>query len=124
MTTLENDQVITITQILNDCPVAPLTESFWGKILLKKARLQKERFPLATIEKAGSWTTCACGKLTPNLQRGRAGRPTDSALRQLGMDFYREIKHGRAIQAAEVLVRIEMRSKTVLERKILKRAKS
>ena len=65
-------------------------------------------------EKAGRWTTCACGNLCAALPRKKDGSPEDRRLSMLGILFYSHIENRHWALARRTLVRIEERSTYLL----------
>lgn len=109
----EGSQAALITGILEACPTGSIVNSWWGKEILNVVRHRRD-FPTVIVKKSGNWTTCACGKMAPNLARGTYDRPEDDRLRELGMDFYRSIKHNCPTDAAKTLVKIEIRARAAM----------
>jgi hypothetical protein len=88
---------------------ANLQDTFWGRIIVK-AELRGVGFAPHWVALAGSWTTCACGKVTANIPRDRIGSPRDYVLNQLGISFYSAICYNNYYEAASNLVAIEKRA--------------
>jgi hypothetical protein len=60
------------------------------------------------------WVTCACGNLCDIIPRSPIGRPYDTELESLGIDFDYEIKRAEWQKAKETLEKIEKRSEEII----------
>lgn len=65
-------------------------------------------------DKAGEWTTCACGNLCSVIPRDAFSRPKDDRLADLGMLFYESVDEGSWHEARLILNKIERRSATLI----------
>ena len=91
-----------------------LSTTYWGKKII--AAEARGKFTNNNQDRAGEWTTCACGKSTsdiPTTKMGYLNEPIDDHLRQLGMDFYSDVEGDRFLSAAKTLVEIETRAHIV-----------
>lgn len=99
----------TALEILTD---AGLHNSYWGKRIIKAEK--RGEFTEGDVKKAGSWTTCACGKQDPRIPRDEEGAPCDVYLWELGLGFNGKVYTHQVVQAARTLVKIEKRAAIVL----------
>lgn len=96
-----------------------LRDTHWGKIIAQAGK-QGCVFAKANVSEAARWTTCACGRQSPNLPRhmdpetSAYGRPKDKDLSSLGMRFYHNIKGNLPRKAAETLVEIERKAAEII----------
>jgi hypothetical protein len=63
---------------------------------------------------AGEWVTCACGNLCDIIPRSPIGRPSDTDLESLGVNFYYSVKEGEWQNAKNTLWLIEKRSEELI----------
>ena len=100
---------MTATEILE---YEGLENTHWGKriMLAEKYGCFTER----DVEKAGVWTTCACGMQDDRIPRSQSGTPEDGNLESYGSNFYYHVKNHRVWEAAEELAKIEQRAFEVL----------
>jgi hypothetical protein len=63
---------------------------------------------------SGEWVTCACGNLCDIIPRSPIGRPSDTELESLGVNFYYAIKECEWQKAKEILAKIEKRSEEII----------
>jgi hypothetical protein len=91
---------------------AGLDNSHWGKRII----IAEERggFTEDEADMAGSWVTCACGKLDDGIPRDTDGSPEDFALFELGGLFYSHVSRDAYLSAAKCLIDIEHRAIEVL----------
>ena len=112
-----------IRTILGSCSVTDLNSSYWGK-KIQRAAIRKG--PPSELDwgkpgwfsphddyAASNWTVCACGKLSPNIER-KNGEPVDPDLHSLGTDFAHAVDQGEVEEAALILVTIEERADAYL----------
>lgn len=103
---------------------APFDWNKWLDAAIKKTPSEDECE--AMVQKAGAWTTCACGNMCAIIPRKgdpsywQSGEPVDSALMSLGMWFYDCIKTKRWGRAKEVLAKIEARSTILIQEELAK----
>lgn len=79
---------------------------------IREAR-QRGYFRDDAREKARDWFSCACSRL--DVPKGYMGRPHDSVLAELGLDFTRAVKENKFDYAESLLMRIEQREHEVLD---------
>lgn len=96
--------MITAFEVLNE---AGLVDTYWGEQIIKAEN--KGRFTKEDRDKANGWTTCACGNITANIPRLESGAPKDETLQHLGFEFWEAVENHYFVQAARILVRIEIR---------------
>jgi hypothetical protein len=65
-------------------------------------------------ERAGPWTTCACGQLCQLLPRDSSKSPKDELLRALGGAFAQQMSSRRWREAKTTLIKIEKRTSKLL----------
>ena len=103
---------------LSECKVGDLSSSYWGKRIMLAAGHTREGVPRyftdGDRQKAGDWTVCACGKLSPNIERHSAGDPFDESLRDLGVEFSTAVDVNDIQGAVKILVQIEERADAYL----------
>jgi hypothetical protein len=63
---------------------------------------------------ASEWVTCACGNLCDIIPRSPIGRPSDTELESLGVNFHYAVEEGDFIGAKEILDKIEKRSEELI----------
>lgn len=63
---------------------------------------------------SGDWVTCACGQLCNSLPRAKGGRPEDSELCELGINFAKSVHKKDWKLAYKDLDRIEARTAFLL----------
>ena len=86
-----------------------LHDSVWGHRILKACRIGE--FAYKDIRAADRWTTCACGRASPNIPRDRkSGRPEDYPLRHLGHKFSAYVMAHEITLATKTLIQIEERA--------------
>ena len=105
-----------MSQVQSILAEAGLDKSHWGKRILAANRA--DEFTRADVADAGSWVTCACGKLSDGVQRNPTGSPRDGVLMLLGQRFSEAVNDDEFVTTAECLVRIEARAVIVLSRNI------
>lgn len=113
-----------VEEILRSCKVTDLTPSFWGKRILRASRKSPSEFTMVDKDKAANWTVCACGQLSPNIERDSNRQPVDPALAVFGMDFYRAVIRHNVDKAARTLVALEERADEYLLEQANKRGKN
>jgi hypothetical protein len=91
---------------------AGLDNSHWGKRIIIAG--DRGWFTDDENEMAGSWVTCACGKLDDGIDRQRCGEPADDRLGRLGFRFNEYVDHDYYLAAAQCLIDIEHRAIEVL----------
>lgn len=102
----------------------------WFKFLKKEKFTERELD--AAEQRAGQWTTCACGNMCSIIKRDDDGEPVDRKLSSLGVDFYERIEDMKysliedgtvsnvsKLRAQKVLQKIEARSKKLIEKEFL-----
>lgn len=101
--------------ILADCKVADLNPSYWGRRILRAAGKPSCDFTQVDKDNAANWTVCACGQLSPNIERDKEiHAPLDETLALYGEDFYRTVRDDDVIESAYKLVAIEERANDYL----------
>lgn len=66
-------------------------------------------------QRAGPWTTCACGQMCKLIPRDSSKAPLDQKLRELGGQFARLMTEGSYREARNTLDKIEKRTTQLLE---------
>ena len=95
-------------QILKD---HGLHDSHWGKRII--AAEQNGGFNEQDIHDAANWVTCACGKVTHDIPRGKSfssNAPKDGKLLDLGGSFHYRISTQSFAASAIALINIEKRA--------------
>tara|TARA_R110000796_G_scaffold177389_1_gene294232 strand:- start:348 stop:683 length:336 start_codon:yes stop_codon:yes gene_type:complete len=86
-----------------------LDQTYWGSIIVWAE--ERGSFTTRSKEQAGSWVTCACGRVTSDIPRYELqSRPQDRLLNNLGGRFYGAVEENDFLAAAQTLVRIEARA--------------
>jgi hypothetical protein len=87
---------------------AGLDKFHWGIIIIKAE--MGDGFEDDEDSAAGSWMSCACGKLDDHVERGEDGEPLDERLYELGLNFHDYVACNEYLGAALTLVEIHDRS--------------
>ncbi len=127
MSVIGGDNLIDrIRTILRGCTVTDLNASYWGKRIQMAAKREGDDVKLCSNQlghfnafdkdAASNWTVCACGKLSPNIER-EGGEPVDRRLNDLGIDFAHAVNEGHVEEVALILVKIEERADAYLREK-------
>jgi hypothetical protein len=87
---------------------AGFDQTHWGKIIV--AAENRGSFTDSNNDKAATWVTCACGRITQDIPRNRRSRPLDAELIRLGNKFSFEVESNEFLSAARILLRIEARA--------------
>lgn len=69
----------------------------------------------AIQQRAGPWTTCACGQMCKLIPRDSAKTPLDQTLKNLGGSFAQLMAAGKYREARNVLDQIERRTSKILQ---------
>lgn len=86
---------------------------YWSKERFDRAK-KRGGFTNAEVNKAASWTTCACGQQDDGIPRDDHDIPKDNRLAQLGIWFYNCVVGDSPEQAQGILKQIEERAALVL----------
>lgn len=89
-----------------------LHNTVWGRIII--AAEERSYFTDEDSDKAGDWTTCACGEQDPLIPRCHNGCPLDEDLRDLGCYFLDYINDDAFLAAVKTLIAIEKRAGEVM----------
>ena len=90
-----------------------LQYTYWGDRIIKAE--ERGYFTLTDAKKAGSWTTCACGKQDPRIPRHDDGDPVDAYLSGYGSRFMSDVINNHFFDAASTLIAIEKRAVVLLD---------
>ena len=97
---------------------ARIHETYWAKKILA-AEKRDNRFTESGIEEARNWTTCACGRVNPEIETlpgggwNKAGCPKDFELRVAGKNFYNAVRGHLVMMATDCLIAIEKRAREI-----------
>ncbi len=93
---------------------------FLRNVIRRKTRLPDEEYK-QVFDLSSDWVTCACGTMCSIIPRGgrhNEDEPVDTALRDLGITFHKNISNKQWTKAKATLAKIEARSATIINREL------
>lgn len=95
---------------------------FLRNVIRRKTRLPDDEMK-QVFDLSADWVTCACGTMCSIIPRGGddsydEAEPLDTKLRDLGINFHKQISNRQWMKARATLAKIEARSAVLINREL------